>query len=258
MNKVHIRRRILLAAAFAILSPPTYAQGQPRNEIVVAAAANLTQAFERVGKQFEAETGIHAVFSFASTAQIAQQAEHGAPFDVIAAADTEHIVELERMGLLVPGSRAIYAQGVLALWIPAGAGAHIRGIKDLTSDKVKVIAVAKPELAPYGAAAVEAMKRAGVWDRVQAKVVYAENINMARQYGASGNADAVVTAYALVIHEAGTVQPVNPRLYPPIDQALGVLASSRKQAEARRLVEFILRGNGRTALAEFGYGQAGR
>jgi molybdate transport system substrate-binding protein len=257
VNTVHLRRWFLLTAgAFALSVAPT--QGQPHNEIVVAAAANLTQAFERVGARFEAETGIHVVFSFASTAQIAQQAEHGAPFDVIAAADTEHIGELERMGLLVPGSRAVYAQGVLALWIPPGTAAHITGIEDLTSDLVKVIALAKPELAPYGAAAVEALKKAGVWDRVQSKVVYAENINMARQYGASGNADAVLTAYALVLREAGTVQPVNPGLYPPIDQALGVLASSRKQFEARRFTEFILRGNGRAVLGEFGYGQAAK
>lgn len=250
-----------MAGAFAVFSTLTHAQSQ-RNEIVVAAAANLTQAFERVGARFEAETGIHVVFSFASTAQIAQQAEHGAPFDVIAAADTQHVDELDRKGLLVPGSRAIYAQGVLALWIPPGTAAHVTaqvtGIEDLTSEEVKVIAVAKPELAPYGAAAVEAMKRAGVWDRVQPKVVYAENINMARQYGASGNADAVLTAYALVLHEAGAVQPVDPRLYSPIDQALGVLASSRKQSEARRFAEFIRRGNGRTVLGEFGYGRAAK
>ena len=225
---------------------------------MVAAAANLTQAFERVGARFESETGIHVALSFASTAQITQQAENGAPFDVIAAADTEHIEALERKGLLVPGSRAIYAQGVLALWIPPGSAAQVHSIADLTSDKVKVIALAKPKLAPYGAAAVAALKKAGLWDRVQSKVVYAENINMARQYGASGNADAVLTAYALVLNDKGAVMQVDAQLYPPIEQALGVLASSRKQSEARRFVEYVLRGNGRAVLAEFGYRQPSR
>jgi len=155
--------------------------------------------------------------------------------------------------LLLSGSRAIYAQGVLALWIPPGGPAGLKRIEELTSDQVKVIAVAKPELAPYGAAAVVALKKAGVWERAQPKIVYAENINMAREYGASGNADAVLTAYALVLHEKGTVTQVDARLYPPIDQALGVLASSRKQTEARRFVDYILRGNGRMILADFGY-----
>jgi molybdate transport system substrate-binding protein len=229
------------------------AQGQTRNEIVVAAAANLTEAFQQVGTRFEMETGIHVTLSFGATAQIAQQAENGAPFDVIAAADTEHIDALGQKGLLVPGSRAIYVQGVLALWIPATGPQQVHTLQDLTSDQVKIIALAKPELAPYGAAAVAALKKAGIWERVQSKVVYAENINMARQYGASGNADAVLTAYALVLKEKGTVVQVDRQLYPPIDQALGVLSSSRKRAEARRFVEFILRGNGKTVLGEFGY-----
>lgn len=245
----------LLIAAFALC--PSLARTQPRNEIVVAAAANLTQAFAQIGARFEAETGIHVALSFASTAQLEQQAENGAPFDVIAAADTEHIDMLDRKKLLLPGSRMVYAQGVLALWIPPGATGQVKQIGDLTAEQVKVIAVAKPELAPYGAAAVAALKKAGVWDRVQSKVVYAENINMAREYGASGNADAVLTAYALVLHEKGVVAQVDPRLYPPIDQALGVLAGSRKPTEARRFVEYVLRGNGRTMLGEFGYRQAG-
>jgi molybdate transport system substrate-binding protein len=228
-------------------------RGESRNEIVVAAAANLTQVFAQVGALFETETGVHVAFSFASTAQLEQQAENGAPFDVLAAADTEHIDMLDRKKLLVPGSRTIYAEGALALWIPPGAPAGISRIEDLTSQQVKVIAIAKPELAPYGAAAVAALKKAGIWDRVQSKIVYAENINMARLYGASGNADAVLTAYALVLHEKGMVSQVDPRLYPPIEQALGVLASSRKQNEARRFVDYILRGNGRTLLGEFGY-----
>ena len=219
----------------------------------MAAAANLTQAFAQAGARFETETGIHVAFSFASTAQLEQQAENGAPFDVLAAADTEHIDILDRKKLLAPGSRTIYAEGILALWIPPGAPAGVNRIEDLASDQVKVIAVAKPELAPYGVAAIAALKKAGVWDRVQSKTVYAENINMARQYGASGNADAVLTAYALVLHEKGVVSQVNPRLHPPIDQALGVMASSRKQNEARRFVEYIMRGNGRTVLGDFGY-----
>lgn len=219
----------------------------------MGAAANLTQAFAQVGARFEAETGIHVVFSFASTAQLEQQAENGAPFDVIAAADAPHIGMLETKGLLVPGSRAIYAQGVLALWIPPQGPLAIARMEDLTSDRVKVIAVAKPELAPYGDAAVAALKKAGIWDRVQSKIVYAENINMAREYGASGNADAVLTAYALVLHEKGIVTQVNPTLYPPIEQALGILASSQKQKDARRFVEYVLKGNGRTLMRDFGY-----
>ena len=239
--------------SLALLVWTSAAHAQPRPEIVVAAAANLTDAFRKVAARFESETGIRVTLSFASTAQLTHQAENGAPFDVIAAADREHIDELEKKNLLTPGSRAVYARGVLALWIPPASVARVGRIEDLTGDQVKVVAVANPELAPYGAAAVAALKKAGIWDRVQPKVVYAENINMARQYGASGNADAVLTAYALVLREKGLVTPVDASLYPPIDQALGVLAGSRKQAEATRFCEFILRGDGRKILAGYGY-----
>jgi len=256
VNRIHFARPIrTLVLAFAFSLPLSMAQA--RQEIVVGAAANLTEAFQQVGKSFEAETGIRVTLSFASTAQLAEQAANGAPFDVIAAADTDHIDALDRKGLLMPGSRTIYAQGVLALWIPS-PGVSVRQFEDLASNSVKVIALAKPELAPYGGAAVAALKKAGLWDRVQSKIVYAENINMARQYGLSGNADAVLTAYALVLHEKGSVLKVDAQLYPPIDQALGVLASSTKQVEARRFADYVVKGNGRKILSEFGYRQPGR
>jgi molybdate transport system substrate-binding protein len=256
VNTIHINRRQACAVAiFAVLFSGSAAHAQPRQEIVVAAAANLTDAFQKVAAQFETETGIHVTLSFAATAQLTQQAENGAPFDVIAVADTEHIDELEKNNLLTAGSRAVYTRGVLALWIPPTSKARVNSIKDLTSEQVKVIAVAKPELAPYGEAAVAALKKAGVWDRVQPKIVYAENINMARQYGVSGNADAVLTAYALVLREKGMVTQVDASLYPPIDQALGVLAKSHHQAEAKRFAEFILHGDGQKILADYGYRQ---
>lgn len=224
-------------------------------QITVAAAANLTVALRAIGAKFEQETGIHPVFSFASTAQLTQQAANGAPFDVIAAADIAHIDELERAGFLAVGSKAIYARGAIALWIPPGGRASVRALEDLTGPQVRVIAIAKPELAPYGRAAVEALQRAGLWDRVRSRVVYAENINMARQYGVSGNADAVFTAYPLAVamHDAGTVIPIDPILYTPIDQALGILARSTNKDAARKFADFLLRGSGRQMLRAYGY-----
>jgi molybdate transport system substrate-binding protein len=113
--------------------------------------------------------------------------------------------------------------------------------------------VAKPELAPYGAAGVAALKNAGVWNQVQSKMVYAENINMARQYGALRNADAVLTAAALIGNDGGTVVHIDPGLYPPIDQALGIVARAANPAAARKFVDFLLRGKGRDALLRAGY-----
>jgi molybdate transport system substrate-binding protein len=254
MKPLTIKQPVLLLAAliFAASSP-----GQtPKREVTVAAAANLSEVFQAVGTQFESATGIHPVFSFASTAQLAQQIENGAPFDVYAAADVEHVEQLEKKGLLLPRSRAVYATGILALWIPPGSAAgavKIDGPEGLVQPAVKVIALAKPELAPYGLAARETLQKLGIWDRVQSRVVYADNINMAKQYGASGNADAVFTAYSLVLKEAGNVIKVDEKLHNPIDQALGIIAASKHQDTAQQFVDFLLKGRGRDILGNSGY-----
>lgn len=241
----------LLCLSFALAFAS--AAAQPKSEVVIAAAANLTQALKEIGPAFEADTGIHPVFSAASTAQLAQQIEYGAPFDVFLAADEEHVAQLVRKGLIEPGSRAVYARGVIALWIPPGTKPGVKRMEDLIAPEIRVIAVAKPELAPYGAAAVAALKSAGIWNQIQSKVVYAENINMARQYGVLRNADAVLTAYALVANAGGTVIRLDPGVHPPINQSLGILARAGNPAAARKFAEYLLHGKGRDALARSGY-----
>jgi molybdate transport system substrate-binding protein len=221
--------------------------------ITVAAAANLTEVAQTLGSEFERQTKIHPVFSFGSTAQLTTQIENSAPFDVFLAADAEHVDKLDHEGLLVPGSNAVYAVGVLALWIPSSGKARVSQMKDLASKDVHVIAVANPKLAPYGAATVESLQRLGVWDQVKDKIVYAENINMAREYGTSRNADAVFTAYSLVLHEDGKVIPVDASLHRPIVQKLGVVARSQHADLADLFAAFVLKGAGHGVLARYGY-----
>jgi molybdate transport system substrate-binding protein len=241
---------ILLAPALLVTSA---CRPSPKSGLIIAAAANLTQVFQQLGPPFEQQTGIHPVFSFGSTAQLARQVENSAPFDVIAAADSQHIDELDRKGLLVPGSRAVYATGVLAVWIPPHSHATVTRVLDLASPTVSIIAVAKPELAPYGEATVATLQRLGIWDAVKSKIVYAENISMAKQFGTSNNADAVFTAYSLVLKESGRVIPVDERLHRPITQELGIVRRSQHSMEARRFVDFLLTGSGRQVLLSYGY-----
>jgi molybdate transport system substrate-binding protein len=243
-------RRLLIAglALTASMSGQT-----AKREVTVAAAANLSEAFQRLGPPFEAATGIHPVFSFGSTAQLTAQIENGAPFDVFAAADVEHVRQLIEKHLIQPGAWAVYGTGILALWIPPNSTAQVSGPADLVQPSVKVIALAKPELAPYGLAARETLQKLGIWSKVEPKIVYADNINMARQYGSSGNADAVFTAYSLVMKEQGNVIPINDSLHAPIDQAMAILWASRNQAAGREFMNFLLAGKGRDILRESGY-----
>ncbi len=124
-----------------------------------------------------------------------------------------------------------------AFW-PCGSHlgkAFINGIGDLALADVHVIAAAKPELAPSGLAAVQTMKPLGLWDKLQPKIVYAENINMAKQYGTSRNADAVLTAYSLVLSEAGKGIQVDEKLHHPIVQEFRHRCSNASSGERPRL-----------------------
>jgi molybdate transport system substrate-binding protein len=221
--------------------------------LTVAAAANLTNVFGEIGRAFKAKTGVDAIFSYGSTAELAQQIENGAPFDLFAAADTEHVDSLVSTRKLIADSRSIYALGQLALWIPQGEHFGIRELKDLAGPNVRFIAVAQPELAPYGHASIEALKNAGIWDVVQPKVVYANSISQAKQMAESGNADAAFTAYSLVLHDRGTVLKIDPDLYHPIEQATAIVASSPRIENAKQFRSFLLGSDSRTILAKSGY-----
>lgn len=229
--------------------------GTPRKpEITVAAAANLTDSFGEIATRFEAATGAHVIHSFAATGDLTRQIENAAPFDVFAAADVGHVDELVARGRITEGTRAVYARGQLALWTPPGGTAQVNSLADLDKPAVRFIAIAKPEVAPYGAAAVESLRNSHVWESVQPKVVYAESISMSKQYAATHNADASFTAYSLVLNSGGHVLLVDEKLHKPIQQAMAVVKRSPRQDLARRYEQFVLGTEGRAILERYGYG----
>ncbi len=233
-----------------------------RDEIVVAAAANLIEAFDEIGKRFTAKTGVRVVNSFGSTTDLAKQIEHGAPFDVFAAADIKHVESLEQKGLLADNSRAVYARGRLVLWLPRGVEAGVESLTDLTGANVSRIAMAKPELAPYGEAAVEALRALNIWASIEQKVVYAQNVAQAKQFAATGNADAAFIPRSLLksaegkVIEQGAVIEISGEHHRPLDQALGIVRESKKQEAARKFVDFVLSDEGQTLLESYGYEKA--
>lgn len=243
----------ILCGAALLTSCGARRDAESAGKLTVAAAANLTDVFGEIGREFKAKTGVDVVFSYSATAELAQQIENGAPFDVFAAADTEHVDSLVSARKLTSDSRAVYALGQLALWIPGAEQNGIRELKDLSKQQVHFIAVAQPQLAPYGEATIEVLKNAGLWDAAQPKIVYANSISMAKQMAATGNADAAFTAYSLVLHEKGTVVKIDPGLYSPIKQALAIVASSGRIEEARQFHSFLLGPQGRAILAQRGY-----
>lgn len=241
------RRHFLTVSGLALVGC-----GGKARTLTVAAAANLTEAFDEIGRAFTEESGVEVTFSYGSTATLARQIENGAPMDLFASADTEHVDALVKSGHILSETRAVYAKGILAMWSPSD---KVREMADLALPEVKFVAIAQPELAPYGKAAVEALRTANLWDRVQPKLVYANSVSHAKQLASTGNAEAAFTAYSLVFKEAGTVKRVDPKLYSPIEQALGVVAGSPHEAEARAFAAFVLGPRGRSILAQNGYGR---
>lgn len=225
-------------------------QPLPEHRLMVAAASDLAMAFPKVAAEFTRESGIQVDFSFAGTGILARQVQEIAPFDVFAAADTEHIDQLVASGHILAESRAVYARGQLAVWAPSGAA---NALQALSGPGIRFVAIAQPAHAPYGAAAVEALKSAGLWEKIQPKLVYAGNVNQAKQLAATGNADAALTAYSLVMHEPGAVFLADQTLYRPIEQALGILSASKRREEAWRFREFVLGPRGRAILEANGY-----
>ena len=226
---------------------------QSAAKLTVAAAANLTDVFDEIGRGFTAKTGVDVVFSYGSTAELAQQIENGAPFDLFAAADTQHVDSLVLGRKLIADSREVYALGQLALWIPNTQQSGIRDLTDLAKQPVRFIAVAQPQFAPYGQAAIEVLKNAGLWEATRPKIVYTNSISMAKQMAATGNADAAFTAYSLVLHDKGTVVKIDPRLYSPLQQALAIVASSKRTEETKQFRSFLLGPEGRAILTKSGY-----
>jgi molybdate transport system substrate-binding protein len=214
---------------------------------------NMTDAFEELGRRFTSKTSVRVTFSFGATADLARQVENGAPFDVYAAADTSHVDELAQKGLLTDGTRVLYARGRLVVWVPPGSALQLERAEDLASERVSKVAVAKPDVAPYGRAAVEALRALNVWGQVEPKVVYAQSVAQARQWAATGNADAAMLPRSLVKEGEGKAIEIDGRLHAPIDQAMAVVRASKKQEAARRFVEFVTGEEGESVLKSFGY-----
>jgi molybdate transport system substrate-binding protein len=233
------------------VSEPTAAQVT----LTVAAAADLTPAFEELGLLFTKQTGIEVVFSFGSSGQLAQQIEKGAPVDVFASANRSYVDDLEQAGLVISDTVALYAQGRLTIWTRADRGLTFSTLADLTREGVKRIAIANPEHAPYGVAAREALQSAGLWEALQPKLILGENVAQTLQYAETGNVDVAIVALSLSIaaEDIGRYALIPAELHNPLDQALAVVASTKHEAEARQFATFVNSPVGREVMRRYGF-----
>ena len=223
------------------------------NEITVAAASDLTPAFEELGRTFESTYKTKVVFVFGSTGLLTQQIENGAPMDLFAAASMSYIDKLEHEGLIIPDSKAIYARGRITLWTTADSTLRLEGIKDLARPEVMRIAIANPDHAPYGLAARQALESAGIWEAVKPKLVYGDNIRQTLQFAQTGNVDVAIVALSLSKQSHGRWSLIPEELHQPLDQGLAIMKTTRKEQSARAFAAFLAGPQGRAIMQKYGF-----
>ena len=243
---------MLLLTTPACATERTQTAGEPV-ELTVAAAADLQFAFVEIGMLYEKETGNKVTFAFGSTGQLAQQIENGAPFDLFAAANVSFVEDLAEKDLVVPETVALYARGRIVLAVNREAGVSATTLEDLISDKITHIAIANPEHAPYGIAAKEALIAAGVWEQVEGKVVYGENVRQTLQFVQTGDAQAGIVALSIANVPEITWTLIDDSLHNPLDQALAVVTGSPYRREAQEFADFINGEAGRPIMQKYGF-----
>lgn len=225
----------------------------PADEIRVAVASNFTDAIEDIVKRFEAETGHKVALVFGSTGKHYTQIKNGAPFEVFLAADAERPKLLEAEGVALPGSRFTYAIGKVVLWSPHP------GLIDADGEVLKKggfghLALANPNLAPYGKAAQQVMQAKGVWQILQGRMVRGENIGQTFQFVKSGNAELGFVALSQIRKAGaainGSFWEPPPSLYDPIEQQAVLL---KDHAVARAFMDFLKGEQARKIIESYGY-----
>jgi molybdate transport system substrate-binding protein len=225
----------------------------------IAAASDLNAALGDVITGFTASRNIDVSVSFGSSGTFYAQLVNHAPFDLFLSADVAYPRQLAAKGLTVPDSEFAYANGRIVLWTPAASTIDVEdaGLQALTSDRIAHIAIANPEHAPYGRAAVAALTRAGVYDRVRSKLVFGENVAQAMQFASTGAADVGIVALSLAMAPAskgsGRWFEIPATDYPPIEQGGVILQWASDVAAARAFRSYLTSEVGRAILKQYGF-----
>lgn len=242
-----------LSALFTALLVAT---GVHAGEVRVAVAANFTEPAKQIAAEFARDTGHLAKLSFGSTGKFYAQITNGAPFEMLLAADDSTPARLEREGHAVAGSRFTYAVGTLVLW-SSKANFVDAGGEVLKSGRFNKLSIANPKTAPYGAAAVETLKKLNLLEAVQPKFVQGENISQTLQFVSTGNADLGFVALSQVFQDGritgGSAWIVPAEMHDPILQDAVILKRGESNPAASALQAYLKGDKARAIIRRFGY-----
>jgi molybdate transport system substrate-binding protein len=242
----------LMLAVLPGMAPAAHAQS-----LTVSAAISMKDAVTEVARGFAASRpGVTVLHNWGSSGELQKQIEAGAPVDVFISAAQLQMDELEKRRLVVPGTRRIFARNLLTVVKPADSRVDIAKAADLADARVARIVVGNPRTVPAGQYAEESLRALGLWDRVQPKLVFAENVRQALEYVARGEVDAgfVYTTDAALRGQAvkEAFRPAEDT-YRPVVYPAAVVAGTRQPALAQAFVELLLGREGQAALGRFGF-----
>lgn len=246
-------RQIIAAFFLATISTPASAE-----KVLIAVAANFVGAAEIIAQNFNRETGNEARITTGSTGKLYSQITEGAPFDVLLSADTATPARLETEGRAVPGSVFTYAVGKLSMWSadPTRIGPDPRTA--LADPDLRFVAIANPDLAPYGAAAREVLQSMDLWESLQDRIVQGQNIGQTFGLVQSGAAEIGFVARSALdapgAASGGSRWDVPDRLFTPLRQDAALLSVGADNPAALAFLEYIAGSEARALITSFGYG----
>ena len=245
---------VLLAAVFSLISSGSAFAGQ---ELIVSAAASLTNAFKDVGEKFEgANPGVKVVFNFAASGALLQQIESGAPVDVFASADQKTMDQAESKKLVQADTRKDFVSNKLVLIVPSESKMKITTPQDLTAKEVTKIGMGNPDSVPAGRYAQEALTNEGIWETLKPKLINGESVRQVLDYVSRAEVEAgfVFSTDAAIAKDKVKVAAVMEKLK-PITYPIAVVAGTKNKEPAQRFVEYILKGEGQAILSKYGFGK---
>lgn len=237
---------------------------ETRPTLRVAVASNMAPAMQELQKDFLAKTGVEIVTVLGASGMLAKQLSEGAPYDAFVSANAGFADEAIEARACNGKSKRVYAQGKLALWMPNNIAGRPSSVSSSSRagltryfQNVSKLAIANPEHAPYGKAAREVLERLDLRQSVTGKLVYGEDVQQARQFAATGNADAAFLPLSLVLDQPSVVL-VEPSLHAPLQQVVVACVHGKNAKDGERFVQFMTGANAGATLARFGYESANR
>ena len=229
-------------------------------EITVSAAASLRDAFQEMGRLYEARTGRHISFNFGASGALQKQIEAGAPVDVFASAGAEQLNALANKNLIDPETRRDFARNEIVIVTPPSSVLRINTFPDLDAEAVRRVAVGNPRTVPAGQYAGQVFNSLGLAARMQPKLILAEDVRHVLVYVTRGEVDAgvVYRTDAQVAGDSMRIAAVAPEnSHEPILYPIAVIRESRKSQAARSFVELVTGAEGQGVLRRYGFGVTG-